>query len=898
MPTIAEIREKYPQYNDMSDTDLAGALHKKFYSDMPVEQFNQKIGLKPGALPPIVVTEGGDEKQPPPTADDHGLARRQAMSPLEKAISPFTEWPRHTREISTEGTHQLQRGLGQLYSGAFGHGLAGDVGEFAAGAGNVGFGALGATFAPLSAMYRSIIGQPLEDVTGIPREQTEFLAQLATPGIGFPKLAAAPGVAPRAPMIRPPEEVPRPNAAISAENLNAIPGVKVDLPRAITGGPKTQEVGQLVSQTPGVGSRIGEAVHTTLPRQLEEAKNAVAAEYGAGTSTNVAERAGANLTDAAAAETRAATEAAAKADAEANTAWQTANAARETSIAEREAQSTQTTQQAIGPELHPQDMGQTVIAHTREAHNRAETRKNALYAEAAGYDGTLSDAAIGGADRHVRRDLLTERGPNDRQVTITPNLTPAAHDMRQSMEAFAERARQRRAQAQAEAIDAGGTAEDAAQTGINLRTLETQRQELLDLERGAKTPVDRRAARRTMQAFDDWHHRAMEDHFDGDPGALDAYLRARAANRDFRERFGYNKHDDADRLLNKIVRGEEDQHTGPVSVSEALTARNDKSGPFYTGVMEATGNHPDVQQAIRSGTWNKLTRDARGDPLPPKDVQENVIEYLHGKARDVAGRAFEPEQRDLMRAHADTVVDVAAQRAAATAEAKATTPKPIKVEDGPLKELADQVIAGKPHGEAVFNTLLKYAQKGGDVATLARFMGRLPQSMKGDIGGAFVRELGIAPGTKQFSLDWFARQWDSITPQAKAVLLGNAGPHVTALNDIATIAKELKNVRGKFGNPSGSGRQNAFTAMVGTIAALFTHSPTAALSAAGAAGGSYGVARFLSNPAGASSIQKYMRAVERAERDASPARMAAVKLTQRNMANTARTLGAVHQSQH
>ena len=45
MPTIAEIRQQYPQYQDMSDADLAGALHKKFYSDMPVAEFNAKIGL-------------------------------------------------------------------------------------------------------------------------------------------------------------------------------------------------------------------------------------------------------------------------------------------------------------------------------------------------------------------------------------------------------------------------------------------------------------------------------------------------------------------------------------------------------------------------------------------------------------------------------------------------------------------------------------------------------------------------------------------------------------------------------------------------------------------------------------------------------------------------------------
>jgi hypothetical protein len=45
MPTIQEIRQQYPDYNDMSDEQLAGALHTKFYSDMPREQFNAKIGL-------------------------------------------------------------------------------------------------------------------------------------------------------------------------------------------------------------------------------------------------------------------------------------------------------------------------------------------------------------------------------------------------------------------------------------------------------------------------------------------------------------------------------------------------------------------------------------------------------------------------------------------------------------------------------------------------------------------------------------------------------------------------------------------------------------------------------------------------------------------------------------
>ena len=45
MATLAEIRQQYPQYSDMSDADLAGALHKKFYADMPREEFDSKLGI-------------------------------------------------------------------------------------------------------------------------------------------------------------------------------------------------------------------------------------------------------------------------------------------------------------------------------------------------------------------------------------------------------------------------------------------------------------------------------------------------------------------------------------------------------------------------------------------------------------------------------------------------------------------------------------------------------------------------------------------------------------------------------------------------------------------------------------------------------------------------------------
>lgn len=44
MTSLAEIRQKYPQYSDLSDDDLASRLHAKHYADMPKAEFDKRIG--------------------------------------------------------------------------------------------------------------------------------------------------------------------------------------------------------------------------------------------------------------------------------------------------------------------------------------------------------------------------------------------------------------------------------------------------------------------------------------------------------------------------------------------------------------------------------------------------------------------------------------------------------------------------------------------------------------------------------------------------------------------------------------------------------------------------------------------------------------------------------------
>ena len=59
MATIAEIRQKYPQYQDMSDLEFARRFHNKFYSDMDFNEFASKIGVEKKSLKEDIFGMGG-----------------------------------------------------------------------------------------------------------------------------------------------------------------------------------------------------------------------------------------------------------------------------------------------------------------------------------------------------------------------------------------------------------------------------------------------------------------------------------------------------------------------------------------------------------------------------------------------------------------------------------------------------------------------------------------------------------------------------------------------------------------------------------------------------------------------------------------------------------------------
>lgn len=419
---------------------------------------------------------------------------------------------------------------------------------------------------------------------------------------------------------------------------------------------------------------------------------------------------------------------------------------------------------------------------------------------------------------------------------------------------------------------------------VDMQDIEQTRKKLGFLSSAASNDSDRRAARHVMRGFDDWLNSAFDNAlFSGSDEALQAFKDARAANADWRTRFGFNARDDADRIVNRIATGEvTPQEVSNWLVGASKVGSKGVSSRLLTRIAEATGNDPESMQAIRGGIWNRLSQSTGGVDAKAGVKSANAIyEFLNGSGRDIANRLFTPDQRAIMTAYADTVRNTFAQRRAAPGIERATKPTPTDVGVGPMQELANTVLGrnGKTD-EALFAAINSYAKSGGrgDIQTLSRIVKALPEQDRGDLAGSIIRQIGISPRTGQFSPDVFASQWQTYTPQAKTILFGNAGPHRQALDDIMAVSERMKQIGNRFGNPSGTAQNaNIFAIGAGAMAAPLT-TLTAAL------GGSV-VARILASPVTAASAAKWSKAYVAASMRPTAQTIAAYNAASQNLNN-------------
>jgi hypothetical protein len=809
---------------------------------------------------------------------DHGLSERQKLSAVGRILSPVTGYPETYVRMNKDARGQFSRGVDQIANRESvidpqAHGIS----DVINGVTNMGLGAVGYVTSPISAAYRSALGQPIEDATGIPREYTEFAAQLATPGIGLPGAVKAPAViAPRVAVEAPAGEI-----VDAARRISAVAPEPINVPRAFASdNTAVQRTAQGIRNLPVIGDAIPRATGE-MTDQLGNAVKSIASSYGEGSGPNVASRIGRNIGSQAEAEGRAATEAAANSDAAVLADWERAHNSARNSIGAAETSAADAARRTVG-DMSPQDMGATLIARLRQGEREAHATKERLYGIAANSDGAIDANAVRGIRGDVTRSL------DEQGLVVDPLLTPAASRMVTELDNISSLRIPNRV---ASPRTVGPAGDDVNVAAVNMQGLEQTRKRLNALSQAATNDADRRAARHVIGAFDDWIGSAFDNAlFSGSDEALQSYRAARAANADWRTRFGFNQRDDADRIVNRIVTGEvTPQEVSNYIVGASKVGAKGVSSRLMTRLAEATGGDPEALQAIRGGVWNRLSQTTEGTAAKaPTKIIDDINEFLQGSGRDVANRLFTPEQQGVMRAYANTLRRGGQQREILDEAAKNTKPTPMKPEIGPMQELANAVLGknGKSD-EALFNAVDSYAKAGGrsDVQTLSDIVRSIPEKDRGDLAGSIIRNLGQSKQTGGFSLDLYASEWAKYTPQAKDILFGNSGSYRTALDDIAKISQRYKDIGKRFGNPSGTAQNaNLLGTAVWAVTSPFTAIPT--LIGAGVA------AKMLSAPAGASSLAKWGNAYQALQLSPNPQRLIAFQVASRNLSNTASGFGA------
>lgn len=153
------------------------------------DQFDHPLGQGRASLEGVLF--GGDSAPPKIT-----------MNQLERALSPITNYPATYQQMNNESVDQMAQGIDQITGTQQRFDPVKDAAppdsnalRIAKGVGNVALGGIGYMASPINAFVHSIVGKPVEDVTGIPSQYTDFAASLAIPGIGMtrvPKIVAPP----------------------------------------------------------------------------------------------------------------------------------------------------------------------------------------------------------------------------------------------------------------------------------------------------------------------------------------------------------------------------------------------------------------------------------------------------------------------------------------------------------------------------------------------------------------------------------------------------------------------------------------------------------------------------------------------------------------------------------
>jgi hypothetical protein len=169
-------------------------------------------------------------------------------------------------------------------------------------------------------------------------------------------------------------------------------------------------------------------------------------------------------------------------------------------------------------------------------------------------------------------------------------------------------------------------------------------------------------------------------------------------------------------------------------------------------------------------------------------------------------------------------------------------------------EMIDHVVEKNGGPEAVFTAATSGTKEG--ATTLRAVMQSLPPDAQKTVSATVLRRLGRAtPGRQndlgeKFSTETFLTNWNSMSPQAKAVLFDRYGPEFRGnIDQIAKVASNLREGSKVWQNPSGTSQGAAqMGTAVAFASAVASGNVGVASGIAAGVGGSNLMARLMTHP--------------------------------------------------
>jgi hypothetical protein len=197
-----------------------------------------------------------------------------------------------------------------------------------------------------------------------------------------------------------------------------------------------------------------------------------------------------------------------------------------------------------------------------------------------------------------------------------------------------------------------------------------------------------------------------------------------------------------------------------------------------------------------------------------------------------------------------------------------------------IAETREQVrgIIGNPTttpGERTVDSLIRYggSKQGADLAKLEQARRLIPDAEWRPIAGEAIQRLGM-DNHGEFSPAIFSRKYGLMTEQGRTHFFGAAGTaDRQALDDLAQVGQVFEHMQ-RLANHSNSARMGMLATMAGSGGAAvyaMVHNPMVLGGMVASAAGTYGVARYLAQPAAIRQIANFGNAAAQAAQAGTPA---------------------------